>query len=326
MRDTVGRLRVLGTYLLRNTAKIRALSRAAKESNRILKLIILRGRLGDLVAAQIVLPRIAYGSYDVVWLAAPQYSGILEFNPAIKTVLAISSYAETILLRKIFCHEIWLDLEVDGALCSTFGMTVHNKNGAGIDMHNYLDFGSLTDVFSLIGCGEKASHKVQIYADPDFDAKRFLSTFFGASDRPILAFHSVSEESRKTWSNEQSQAFADWVLTNTKCNIIEFGLTPVLRAHCRIFQPKSSLTLGRQVALMAQTRIFIGVDSGFSHIANALNIRCLLLIGQLAPFADYLPQCLNAGDIIIRAQDSVKSIDSSEVTRHLALALGTAMA
>jgi ADP-heptose:LPS heptosyltransferase len=67
------------------------------------------------------------------------------------------------------------------------------------------------------------------------------------------------------------------------------------------------------MAIISQANIFIGVDSGFAHIANAAGIPSILLLGAFGPFKKHVPWLLGEHDIIIRSPNSSNNIRAASV-------------
>jgi hypothetical protein len=127
--------------------------------------IILTDRMGDIIAAEPVARHFRTNTEHLVWLVQPRYQDLLRYNPNIDTIQTVSSYTETILLRKIFKNIIWTDLHFDGYQCDRFGIRAHNPNQQGLTSHNYYNFGALTNVFAIIGTGHPVDDKPKIYPD-----------------------------------------------------------------------------------------------------------------------------------------------------------------
>jgi heptosyltransferase-3 len=275
--------------------------------------IILTGRLGDIIAAHAVLPALAAPGKRLIWLARPGYVGLLADNPALHAALPVTSYTEARLLRLLFRNTDFLDLHVDKSVCETFKFSVRNPNRHGIALDNFYHFGTLSDVYCLIATGKPASARPRIVCDPDFDTP----PYFSAPEKPVLAFHTVSEEAQRSWPAAQSKALAAHILSDTDFNICGFGRTPQLIQGPRIATPGDSLTLPQQAALMARCRVFIGVDSAFAHMANAFAVPSILLLGDYRNFTTHLPWHLHRRDILLRTAGDAANIPPERVIAAL---------
>ena len=66
-------------------------------------------------------------------------------------------------------------------------------------------------------------------------------------------------------------------------------------------------------AIFNAANLFIGVDSGFAHVANAAGVRCIFLIGAYRGIEDYLPWRLREGDTVIRTEQQVYAVAVADV-------------
>ena len=120
----------------------------------------------------------------------------------------------------------------------------------------------------------------------------FADEFLGASDAPLIALHPGSGSPRKNWPLENWRALGAWLLARTppprllliggEADHAQLGAltaawrgAPVLLAR--------DLPLPHLAALLARCRLFLGHDSGISHLAAAAGAPSLLLFGPTDP-------------------------------------------
>jgi heptosyltransferase-3 len=128
-------------------------------------------------------------------------------------------------------------------------------------------------------------------ADRDF-AAAFIERAFPSAGGPLIALHPGSGGERKNWPVAQWAALGDTL----------FQLAPAARvllvggeaddaqlAHLRqawgdrAIHTAVHLPLPELAAILQRTRLFLGHDSGISHIAAAVGAPCLLLFGPTDP-------------------------------------------
>lgn len=317
LRDAKRRILSLIRSFPKNYFRLRRLIKIANAGNRSISAVILTDRLGDIVAAH---PAIEAYSKDVgslIWLVRPRFADILKLNPHVKEVICVSSYTETILLKFLLRRINWKSLQIDGALCNVFGFRVKNPNSHNLNIMNYYNFGALTDIYYLIAHGCKKGIIPKIYHDDTFDVDAFFVSTFCEPNRPTVIIHSASEEAARSINIDVCQQVASWIEKNTNYNIIELGLDPVLTPTTRICCVQDKLNLSEQAVLMKNSKIFIGVDSGFAHLANAFYIPSLLLIGKYHNFSLHLPWILKDIDYVLRANDYASKIEADQIILHL---------
>jgi len=303
--------------LTKNCFKIALLVHNSHKAGQNLKLIIMTERLGDIIAAHLTVSALKTDRQNIVWIVRKRFSDILQFNPYLNDILDVSSYTETIFLRYLFPKLDWKNLHIDRNLCNIFGLQIKNKNIIGINIRNYYNFGSLSEIYSLIGLGVRLKGPLKIYPDQKFNVESYLSKIFSNPQLPVIFLHVVSDEAARSWSTEQCLCMSNWIIDNTILNIVELGLTPIHQKSDRIYPLRAELNLAQQAKLLSSGKVFVGVDSGFAHMANALQVRSILLIGAFNKFQDHTPWQLNEHDLVIRSDEQAHNIRAEEIIEHL---------
>lgn len=118
-------------------------------------------------------------------------------------------------------------------------------------------------------------------------AEKILSSFRG----PFVAIHPGSGSATKNWPFERWEAALDHLLGDARVgHVLIVGgesdspqlarLRRRLPDRCTILESLPLPVLG---AVFSQCRMFLGHDSGISHLAAAAGTRCLLLFGPTDP-------------------------------------------
>ncbi len=120
----------------------------------------------------------------------------------------------------------------------------------------------------------------------------FADKFLGESAAPLIALHPGSGSPRKNWPLENWRALGDWLLTRpSPPRLLLIGgeadyaqleaLTAAWRAAAVLLA--RDLPLPHLAALLARCRLFLGHDTGISHLAAAAGAPSLLLFGPTDP-------------------------------------------
>ena len=127
-------------------------------------------------------------------------------------------------------------------------------------------------------------------------ADRFLPS--AADPRPFVAIHPGSGGERKNWPSERWAEIGRFLLAQppeTRPRLLLVGgesdgkTLAALRAAWQGLTDKGDLLLAENLplpnlaALLARCRLFLGHDSGISHLAAAVGVRCVLLFGPTDP-------------------------------------------
>ena len=319
---TARRAGIMLASLPRSIRRVKALDARARAQGKTLRLIVLPERMGDVIAAEPIARelRAAAGDY-LIWVIGRSFADLVRFNPNIDDVLEITCLTEWMALDALTPGIAKTRLYVDGVHCSWFGgPALRNRNAFGIDMDTYFDHGSLLEVFSLLGLGRRLDERPRAWPDPAFDAQGWISQ--NGLSGGFVAFHcGAAANAGRLWLPERFQAVADWVLANTGLCVLEVGLEPVLARNDRVRRLGGALPLSQQTAVLAQATAFLGGDSGFAHLANALELPSVILLGRYRDFKDQMPFSgpwkTGEGVTIMRTDGPIDQIAQADVISAL---------
>ena len=281
------RLRALCDALF---AFLKILSAARKHKNR-LRIISLVEHMGDIVACLPVAAEIRrrQPNAQLIWIAHKSYAELLSGNPNLHSVIPQICLGQWIALEKIVR---WtgidvVDLHVHEKPCAKTKWTLKKPEQLRtVDTENYYDFGCILQSFSL-AAGIPLSAELQPDLSYCLDSAKSKK---GSSDqRPYVVLHASSNEATRNWTAENFLALAEHLIRNG-FDVIEIGLVPVINLQSPSFNSlcgRSSLT--ELAKLIANAALFVGVDSGFAHVANALQVKGVIILGAYRNFPNYFP-------------------------------------
>ena len=133
-------------------------------------------------------------------------------------------------------------------------------------------------------------HAARIY--PTDADRAFARKFLGEDARPVVAIHPGSGSPRKNWSVENWAAIGRWLANHeSRPRLLLIGgeadagplvtLTAAWR-NADVLVARD-LPLPHLAAVLGQCRLFLGHDSGISHLAAAVGTPCVLLFGPTDP-------------------------------------------
>lgn len=163
---------------------------------------------------------------------------------------------------------------------------------------------------------------------PSAEDWEFAREFLRDLPRPIFAIHPGSGSEKKTWPLQHWISVGDHLLRSDKFRgslVVTSGeadqaqvrkLEPLWQSQRVVFA--ENLPLPHLAAVLAQT-IFIGHDSGISHLAAAAGAKCILLFGPTDPDV-WAPRNENVS--VIRSKtDALEGIDIAQVEYAIAASL-----
>lgn len=152
----------------------------------------------------------------------------------------------------------------------------------------------------------------------------FLLKYKSHNSPIVVSIHpgSTPASERKRWSPENYASLGKWLVKEYSAQILIHGSESEINLANRIAnQIPNSLNLAgktnlkQAAALLEQSNLFIGHDSGLMHIAAALDKPVIALFGP-TPVQMYRPYCKRS--IIIKSEDfSMDSIKLSDVIKSV---------
>jgi heptosyltransferase-2 len=125
---------------------------------------------------------------------------------------------------------------------------------------------------------------------PNAEDQTFATHFLGESDHAPIAIHPGSGSPRKNWSAAAWAELGSRLLAIPGRRIVLVGgeadrasLQSVRVAWDERALVAQDLALPHLAAVLAKCAIFLGHDSGISHLAAAAGSRCVLLFGPTDP-------------------------------------------
>ena len=139
--------------------------------------------------------------------------------------------------------------------------------------------------------------------------QHFAQEFLRDQARPLLAFHPGSGSEKRNWPLQNWIELGNWLLTKERFDgsilVVGGEADDVQNAKLEAVWSKPRVRFAKELALphlgaLLQDSVFVGHDSGISHLAAAAGARCVLLFGPTDPDV-WAPRGENVH--VIRASD-----------------------
>ena len=105
-----------------------------------------------------------------------------------------------------------------------------------------------------------------------------------------IVLHCQSSHVMRDWPAHNWNKLVSWLTDTYPYPIIEVGIIPTVTVkHPRFQSLCGQLSLLETAEVIRQAPLFIGIDSGPAHMANAMQTESIILLGKLFDFVDYLP-------------------------------------
>jgi heptosyltransferase III len=134
------------------------------------------------------------------------------------------------------------------------------------------------------------NHAATVYPSPE--DREHAAPLFSEAGGPIIAVHPGSGSPRKNWPVEHWIALGRWIFAHYPAARLSLvggeADGPQVSALSAAFPGKLAfiardLELPKLAAFLERCAVFLGHDSGISHLAAAVGTRCILLFGPTDP-------------------------------------------
>lgn len=245
---------------------------------------------GDIVACEPVARyvRNKYKDDYIIWTIRRPYIELVENHPDINKPFPIYCLTEWMLLSETGLFDEIIDLHFQLRECPYCNKSLLKKAGnTSITIHNYYNHGNL-----LSACCQSAGLP-PLDAPPQLYLTDKNKSRVDAIDMPeeYIVVHCMSNETVRDWLKEKWMDLGDRILLDTRYSVVEIGTEPCLDtlAPLRYVNLCGKLSLLETAEVIRRAKLFIGVDSGPAHLANAVGTYGIILIGHYRAFCNYMP-------------------------------------
>jgi len=254
-------------------------------------LIGLIEHMGDIVACEPV-PRYlkrTYSNANVSWAVLKHYKELIDFNPYIDDTIVIDCLTEWIKLKNHGVYDLVVDLHVNYRICQCCKVPLFKTTGNPlVTVHNWFDYGTLLEAFSMGAGLPQLSEQPNVYISNEHIEK---VNKLGV-DYKYLVIHRQSNDLNKDWQDIKWNKILNQIISDYNLKVVEVGTgaaAPLdLPSHSYINLINKTGIL-ECAEIIKRSCLFLGVDSGPAHLANAVNTKGVVLLGSLGNFKSYNP-------------------------------------
>lgn len=249
-------------------------------------LIVLLESMGDIIACEPVARYLKelYPNRPLYWVTTARFAELVQYNPYLKGVISMYDMEQWVKYRAGLSKTVKIvDLHFrKRQYIMAKGKVYTNQNDSAITEDNYYNMGgSLLEIMSKTAGLEGLNTSLVFHRRPE----RFIHSLH----RPYVVFHAVSSTTERDWLKEKWIELIN-VLATMGFDGVEVGQEPTLPLDLPNYINKTNLLSVHDSAdIIADAVCFIGIDSSMAHIANALNVPGIVLLGKYRTFERYMP-------------------------------------
>ena len=311
------------TFLLRFPIRYLKLKKIIKQQLKRGKKVIaisLSRKIGDIVAIEPIVRGIRkkYPEEYIIWFTEFQYEAIIVNNPNINSVFGIHCLSDWITFSYLIKFDIICDFHFDGRKCCflTLKKKVGNKH---INHSNYYNHGNLLNIYS------KTSSFSPLINHPKFYNNKKDIEIVNKIELPSYYFvvHCETQSKQRSWGSNKWVHLIDYITSELQIDVIEIGNKSDLNIFNNLKYENycGQLSILSAGELIKRSSMFIGLDSGPAHIANAVGTYGIILMGDYYQFKNYQPfsggYMTGHNATIIRSKGQVSSISTENVKNCL---------
>lgn len=246
--------------------------------------------MGDIVACEPITRRMKekYPSHKICWVGKSIYKEILETNPNIDEVIYVNCLTEWIILSKHQKDSVIVDLHVNFRECECCRVPLYkSKYNSLVTIQNWYDFGSLLNAFSIGAGVESFNDHPNVYIQ-DINKTKIDSL---SLKQKFVVIHRNSNDSARDWNNRKWKKLVELLIGNNLL-VIDVGSESQcnnITVNGNYLDLRGKLSILDTAELISRAELFIGIDSGPAHLANAVKAKSVILLGVFGNFKKYHP-------------------------------------
>lgn len=219
------------------------------------------------------------------WIVRSTFSEVIEAAPFIDDLICVETLSDgydLILEKQHAPNAVTVNCHMDGTRCLKTNRLIRNAINPRVNVFSYFNFGTLLNAFSLCAGLPMLNDDAQFHFKSDVCSPLSVR-------HPYIVLHCRSNSVLKDWDDlKWNQLTAD--LHKMGHKTVEVGMPRTVNDDSDMhidFTGKKSL---QQVArIIDEAALFIGIDSGFAHVACATRTPSVILLGKYAHYQTYMP-------------------------------------
>ena len=246
--------------------------------------------LGDIVACEPVVRQVRKQMPEsfIVFAICHDYRELVDSHPEIDHVLPVACVSEWARFAGSGMFDQVIDLNIDSRKCKICGVPWHKPDGnRGVTFESYYKVGNLIEAYC------KSAGLVAPTDGPKIYLNKNDTTVINRLHLPehfVVLHASCNEPTRElsvaTWKKIISHINNRWMLP-----VVEVGLEPTVLSANDVANRSlcGRLSILQTAEVIRRCVLFMGIDSGPAHLANAVGAYGIIILGHYQNFRRYMP-------------------------------------
>ncbi|MDR0617432.1 MAG: hypothetical protein LBG23_01460 [Endomicrobium sp.] len=210
------------------------------------------------------------------------YQEVVKYNPFVDYILDVPNPDKWECIKKQLSKNIKIvNLQVGHRIENVPGTALENDVRRYMNVCNMYSFDN-----SILSSFSQYSAIPSLKMTPKFYLRDDVNENLPHS---YIVFHCCSNENRKNWKQNKWNILAEKIFEQKKY-VVEVGVKSVINSNSKYYINKTNLRDLHKIAnVIKNSTLFLGVDSSFSHFANAFEKQAVLIFWSYGLFKIYNP-------------------------------------
>ena len=280
------RLNLINNYLI--LRKLRARLKREAPKPKLIGVFLLE-HLGDIVACEPIVRYLKKKNPNayIIWGVKKAYREITENNPNIDRTLLIHCLSERLMLTNYGLFDEVIDLHFSDRCCALCRKPLKKDYSLSkIDLKNYFQYGGLLAAMAQSAGLPALDDQPAVYI-PESAVKKVDSLNL---PKEFIVINCTSNAPEKGWlADKWIRLLAD-IKDKIGMPVFEIGTETFLDPSLMLSRSlcgKLSILVSAEV--IRRAKLFIGIDTGPAHLANAVGTFGVIMLGSYLGFESYNP-------------------------------------
>ncbi len=260
-------------------------------TNKKIHIIVLPEHIGDVIAFSPFAEKLKKDDKNtyVVWLINPKFLSIIEHNFNINYCIPIfcDGVAEKFSKNKnLKIYDVRFNGNNFCTICNT--KRQYKKIDDNFNLENYYEYGSLLEIFSKLA---NKPMKKEDWQPTIYIPSETVSEIDNLNlPTKYICIHATSNELKREWAKDKWVELCNLIFKNQNIKIVQIGLKDNLKIqHPNFIDFCGKLSLIQTAEVIKRSQLYIGIDSGPAHMANATKAKSIILLGKYRDIVNYMP-------------------------------------
>jgi heptosyltransferase-3 len=288
--------------------------------------VMLLEHLGDIVACEPIVRYLKNNNPNtfIIWGVKRAYRELIDSNPNIDMTLPIHCLSERMMLINIGLFDEIIDLHFSDRCCSLCRKPLKKDyNYSKINLKNYFQYGGLLSAMSQSAGLPSLDDQPKVYI-PKSAIRNVDSLHL---PKEYMVINCTSNAPEKGWPVQKWIKLLNKMKDKTGLPVFEIGTDTFIDTSLKVSQSLcGKLSILESAEVIQRAKLFIGIDSGPAHLANAVGIFGIVMLGNYLGFESYDPFSGAYRDgsnaVILYAKGSISTIQVDSVFAEVERFLG----